>query len=489
MPDSFSYRIDLYQRLRSRLSEILDDADALARSLAIPETRRGRIGASGATSANPGRPHREVLEAIEKSAMSSRPMVELGDELRRVVKSVYGDAYDGVLVSNSESALGIAFGTLIVPPQAGAGEPYRTRYLVPYERHLEHHGSYGRPYPARYRDIFADRGATSGELGLAGRRQPFTDAVIVKLPGARYDVHGIRQYVCPLLLDVDAEQSATALARAAALQATSLGGFVSLAYDTPGYGYGTRDADGTPLLQRRIGELARQHDVPYIADDASGMPFLGTDLRRTGADVTFFSMDKVAGGPCGSLVVGREEAMGGIRRALGQHGERFGTASSYGKGGFVAADPGREALAGSLAALRLLRDHPERVTTPIETLHAIVLEAHTRFADELGPGIVISRSLNAGGVEINYQRSWAGSEFGIPIFSHEDRIAGSNVFGLILARLGVQPGLADDGNIMLTPGLGTLDDSGLREDAARDVARATFAALGLLRRWGSKVIS
>jgi hypothetical protein len=442
---------------------------------------------SGATSANPGRPHRQVLEAIEAAATHSTPMVQLGDELRRVVKSVYGDAYDAALAANSEAGLWVCFNALITPPTMGSGAPYRTRYVVPYERHIEHHGSYGRPWPARYKDIFADRGATAGELGLLGRRQELTDAVIVKLVGARYDVHGIKSYVCPLLLDVDAEGSAAALGRMASLQAGWLGGFVSLGYDTPGYGYGSKDADGTPALQRLIGTLAQDHGVPYIADNASGMPFLGTDLRRTGADVMLFSMDKLSGGPCAGLLVGREDAMVNIRRALGVHSERFGTASSYGKGGYVAADPGREALAGSLAALRLLRDSPEQVTRPIDLLYDIVRDAYSTYVDEVGAGIVITRSVNAGGVEINYQRSWDGQNFGIPIFSHEDRIAGSNLFSLILSRLGVQPGVADDGSAMITPGIGTLDDSGLIEDAVRDVACAVFAALGLLRRWSERV--
>ena len=61
------------------------------------------------------------------------------------------------------------------------------------------------------------------------------------------------------------------------------------------------------------------------------MPFLGTDPRRIGADVMLYSMDKVAGASTSGLVIGREEAMVNIRRALGIHSERFGTTSAHGK--------------------------------------------------------------------------------------------------------------------------------------------------------------
>ena len=482
------YRIDYYQRLRERTPDILADADRLAAELAIPGARRGGIGISGANSSCPGRLHDEVLKAIEHVSSRAVPLVRLGDELRRLVKSVYGDAYDAALAANSEAGLWVSFNALITPPLMGHGEPYRVRYIVPYERHIEHHGSYGRPVPAGYKDIFADRGATAGELGLLGRRQELLDTVIVKLPGARYEVHGIKSYICPLLFEVEAEAAASAIRRAAERQGPWLGGFASLAYDTPGYGYGAKDADGTPLLQRRMGEIAQECGLPYIADNASGMPILGTDIRKIGADLMIFSMDKLAGGPCAGLIVGREEAMVGIRRALGTHSERFGTLSAYGKSGFVAADPGKEALAGSIAALRLLRDSPETVIAPIDLLFEIVRDVRATYADELGSGIEIARSVNSGGVEVNYQRTWDGGGLGIPIFSHEDRIAGSNVLNAIIARLGVMPSVADDASIVITPGIGTLAGDGkLIEEAARDVARALFAGLALLKRWGERI--
>ena len=54
-----------------------------------------------------------------------------------------------------------------------------------------------------------------------------------------------------------------------------------------------------------------------MSDNAWGTPFLGTDPRRIGADVMLYSMDKVAGASTSGLVIGREEPMVNIRRALG----------------------------------------------------------------------------------------------------------------------------------------------------------------------------
>ena len=138
-----------------------------------------------------------------------------------------------------------------------------------------------------------------------------------------------------------------------------LSGFISLGYDTPGYGCGKKNRDGAPQLLGNIGELAAEHGVPYVCDNAWGTPFLGTDPRRIGADVMLYSMDKVAGASTSGLVIGREEPMVNIRRALGIHSDRFGSTSAHGKASHVAADPGKVTMTGMLAALRVLRDQPQ----------------------------------------------------------------------------------------------------------------------------------
>ena len=112
------------------------------------------------------------------------------------------------------------------------------------ERHAEHHLSYGRPFPPKYKDLFADRGATAGELSLAGRRSQNTDIVMVPMAGASYTLHGIKFYPCPLLMNTDADATTGALRRAANIHASDLSGFISLGYDTPGYGCGEKNRDG-----------------------------------------------------------------------------------------------------------------------------------------------------------------------------------------------------------------------------------------------------
>lgn len=485
------FKFDLYRGLRERQAAILEEAEAIGHRLGLAEKHQGKVGVSASNSSAPGPLRRAVVDALVGASTEYLPLVRLGDEVRRVVKSVLGDDYDAAVVNGAEAGLATSYAALLSPSQVGPGESARARVVVPYERHVEHHASYGRPVPGLYKDLFADRGATAGELGLLGRRLPNVDVALVKLPGARYPVHGIKSYPVPLLLEVDPEAAAQALAQAGDRDPAQLAGFVALGYDTPGFGHRQKDADGTSVLHRRLGEIAAQRGVPFVVDNAWGMPFLGTDLRRIGADVAFYSMDKVAGGPTAGLIIGREGPMVNIRRALGIHGERFGSVSAHGKASHVAFDPGKEALAGTLAALRLLRDDPDSITGAVETTYAIVRDEFERLRGEFKPGILLTRSFNAGGVEINYQATWDGlpeGGFGIPIFTHEDRIAQSNVLNNALARMGIVPNLSDDANILVTPGAGTLrPDDRVDEELMRLVVRGQLLALKLLQDWGDRI--
>jgi hypothetical protein len=476
-----NYRVDFYQQLGAKRNNLFRQAESIGAALKIPDALKGKIGVSGTNSSCPGVLRRDIQEAMLKSSREVMPLHRLGDEIRRVVKSVYGDAYDAAPANSCESLLAITYDALLTPPQMGPGNSYRVSCIGPIERHIEHHLSYGFPFPPRYKDLFADRGATAGELGLSGRRNWSTDVVLVELAGARYEAHGVKYYPTPLLMGVDARRSEQALRRAAQTHRANLAGLLSLGYDTPGYGYAEHDADGTPTLQRLIGELAGELGVLYISDNAWGMPFLGTDLRKTRADVMLYSMDKVTGSPMAGLAIGREESMVNIRRALGIHGERSGSTSSHGKASYAAADPGRETMAGMLAALRVLRDSPEIVTRPIDETYAIVVDEFRNVADRYSGGIAITKSVNLGGVEVNYERTWKSEAFGLPIFNNEDRIAGTNLLNQCLTHMGILPGQADDGNLVITPGLGTIDENGgVIEERMRIVVRALAAAIALV---------
>jgi hypothetical protein len=481
------YRMDFYERLIADREELLAKAEAIGRGLSIRSDLRGAIGTSGANSALPGSVREDIIEAMSSVAGSVVPPRRLGDEIRRVVKSVYGDDFDAAPTNSCEAALGLVYDALLTPPQLGRGETYRARCVGLLERHAEHQLSYGRPFPPLYKEVFSDRGSTAGELGISGRRAVNTDIVMVRMAGGRYEPHGPKMLPCPLLVQTDAKQTIASVKRSAEFHAASLAGFLTLGYDTPGYGYGDKNENGAPTIQVAVGALASSYGVPYVSDNAWGLPFIGTDPRQVGATVMLYSMDKVAGAPTSGLVLGREEAMVSVRRAMGIQSERFGATSAHGKAAHVAADPGKLSLAAMLQALRVIRDEPERLTGPVDVTHRIVLDEYASFSGRLGEGIRISKSYNVGGVEINYESTWAPDRMGIPIFSNEDRVAGSHVLGQCMAKMGVHLSQAEDANVIVTPGLGTVDRSGrVVEERMRLVVRALFSAMVLLREWATE---
>jgi glutaredoxin-related protein len=342
----------------------------------------------------------------------------------------------------------------------GRGDNYRTRYIVPMERHIHHHGGYGRPFPPKYKDILADRGSTAGELGFYGKRQENLDTVFVPLPGAEYSVHGINYHPVQLMKNVKLKESLAVLRDAAKQFEDTLTGFASLGYDTPGYGYGEKDKDGTPKLSKGIAEIANNYNVPYLIDNAWGIPFIGTNIRNVGADLMIFSMDKASGSPTGGLIIGKEDIMVPIRRALGYHGARYGTTASYGKAAYVTMDPGKESLSGMVAALKVLRDTPEKMKKPIDELFEIVTKEFSLIDGRIKPYLNFFKSYNSGTVEINYEDSWKNGKLGIPIFSIEDMYSGSNLLQDGCSAMGIIPTIAYDANIFISPGLGTTDRNG-----------------------------
>lgn len=470
------YRYKLYKRLYDRIPQIYEDARRAADDLGIPAEYRGRIGLTGSVSSCHALLRRDVQNAMDRAARTVLENKYLADEIRELVKDGYGDEWDAAPINTCEAALALSFECLATPPLSGRGDNYRTRYIAPYERHVHHQAGYGRPFPPKYKDLTADRGVTAGEMSVLGKRLENLDVVLVKPVGARYENHGIKYYPAVLLKDVDAAATASRIAEAAERHAPMLSAFASMGYDTPGYGYGEHDKDGAPTLMRAIGTLARERDVPYIVDNAKGVPFLGVDPRQIHADVMVYSMDKASGAPTGGLIVGREEVMVPIRRALGIHGERAGNPLSYGKAAFVSYDGGKEYLVGLIAALRAIREHPEVINRPLDRLFRIVSHEFDRLPKEIREGILITKSYNGATVEVNYQGTWRDGRIGIPIFTIEDMYAGTSLLQSGMMQMGVIPTVAYDGNIMITPGLGTTDEDGeLLEEPMR------YAVQGLVR--------
>jgi hypothetical protein len=466
------FKFQMYKRLQQRIPQIYADAKKAAETLNIPAELKGAFGLTGAISGCPA-PLRDDIEHF--MSVESKKVVPLHvyvDQIREVIKETYGDDFDAAPVNTCEAGLWVSFASLVDPPMQGRGDNYRARYIAPMERHIHHQASYGRPFPPKYKDILADRGSTAGELGFYGKRQNNLDTVLVPLEGAEYPVHGIKYHPVPLMKNVDVKGSIKNLESAAKRHETMLSGFASLGYDTPGYGYGDKDKDGTPKLLKGIAALAKSYNVPHIIDNAWGIPIIGTSIKNIGADVMIYSMDKATGSSTSGLIIGKEDVMVPIRRALGMHGNRFGTTASYGKAALVTQDPGKEGLAGQLAALRVIQKNPEVLTKPVDDLYNIVVDEFSKIDSRIKNYFIINKSYNSGTVEVNYEDSWKDGKFGIPIFSIEDMYAGSNLLQDGCSQMGIIPTIAYDANIFISPGLGTTDSSGqLIEERARMVVR------------------
>ncbi|HCG01655.1 MAG TPA: hypothetical protein DEV93_14045 [Chloroflexi bacterium] len=477
------FKFQMYKHLQMVAPEIYAEARQVASDLGLSAELRGTLGLTGAVSNCHGLLTRRVSEAMEAGARKVINNAVLDEKVRELVKGFYGDEWDAAVINTCEAALWVTIDCLFTTPIAGRGDSYRTRYLTPYERHLHHHGGYGRPFPPRYKDIFADRGSTSGELGFSGKRLADLDVLYVRLPGARYECHGIKYHPVPLLGQVDANASRDAIAKVADRNADLLTGFTTLGYDTPGYGYGAKSEDGSPKLQVLIGELASERGLPYLVDNAWGVPFIGTDPRRIGADIMVFSLDKAAGAPTAGLIIGREEPMVAVRRALGIHGDRWGTTTSHGKAAYVTNDPGKEALLGVIATLEALRDEPKVFIQTLDDLHEVVSETFEELPPDFREAWMITKSSNSLAVELNYENTWRDGRLGYPIFSIEDMYAGSHILQVGMSQMGLVPTIAYDANLFISAGLGTTDDEGrLLKDKARLACRATMRLLEIVGR-------
>ena len=488
MAKKWNYKYQLYKHLQANQAAIYAEARKAAEEIGITGDWKGSVGLTGAVSGCHGLLGREVEAAMHEVSRKVLPSAVLDEKIRDVVKEYYGDGYDAALINTCEAALNVSFDVLCMPPTMGKGDPYRARYLAPYERHTHHQAAYGRPFPPKYKEVNAERGEAAGEYGVQGKRAFNLDTVYIKMAGADYECHGIKYNTIPSLLHTDGAKTVERFAEVAARHVDTLAGFASVGYETPGYGYGDKDENGVPVLQTGLGMLAEKYDVPYIVDNAWGVPFIGTDPRTIGCDVIMYSMDKASGAPTCGLIIGKEEPMVSIRRALGIHGARYGTLSSHGKAAYVGFDPGKEALAGALAAMKILKDRPEISLKALDDLYRITMEEFELLPTALKAGWKIYKSVNCMAVELNYADSWQNGEFGIPIFSIEDMYAGSHVLQNCMSQMGMVPTIAYDANIFVSNGIGNLDEDGvLLEHPTRMSIKAMFKAIEIISRYGGLI--
>ena len=480
----FKYKFQMYKHLQANIPAIYADAKKAAEEIGIPADLRGKFGMTGGISGCPAPLRDDIIKASEEAAKTVTPLAVMVDQIRELVKDIYGDGYDAAPTSTCEAGLWVTFDSLFTPPATGRGDNYRARYIAPLEKHLHHQGGYGRPFPGKYKDILADRGSTPGELGFMGKRQNNLDTLMVPLAGAEYSVHGIKHHPVPLLTKVDPEATYVEMKKVAERHATMLTGMTSLAYETPGYGYSVKDKDGTPVLQKLYAKLCKEYNIPYVLDNAWGVPGIGHDIRKSGADIIIYSMDKASGAATSGLIIGKEDIMVPIRRAMGMHGDRWGTGSTYGKAAYVTFDPGKEALATQIQVLKVLRDNPEVYTKAVDDLFDVVKEEFAKIHPKLKAGIIISKSYNSRAVEVNYEGTWKDGELGLPIFSIEDMYSGTNIFQSGMAQMGVIPTVAYDGNIYISPDLATTDSKGnLLKDVMRYGVQAQVKLIEIVAKY------
>jgi hypothetical protein len=487
MTKKWDFRYQVYKHLQANQGAIYNEVKQIAEQIGITPEMKGNIGLTGAVSGCHGLLSREVDEAISDVSRRVIPSAVFDEKIRDLVKSFYGDKYDAALVSTCEAALAISFDVLCMPPTMGKGDSYRARYLAPYERHMHHQGAYGKPFPPRYKEVNSERGEAAGEYGVQGKRAYNLDTIFVKPVGASYDCHGIKYCPCPDLLHVDGEATVKKFDEIAMRHSDMVAGFASLGYDTPGYGYGEKK-DGVPVLQTGLTSLAEKYDVPYLIDNAWGVPFIGTDIRKVGCDVIMYSMDKASGAPTCGLMIGKEETMVSIRRAIGIHGSRYGTLSSHGKAVFVGYDPGKEALAGAYAAMKVLKERPEISLKALDDLYTICMEEFSLLPKALQTNWSIYKSTNSLAVELNYADTWRHGEFGIPIFSMEDMYAGTQILQNCMSSMGLIPTIAYDGNIYISNGIGNIDEEGnLIEMPTRLSVKACFKSVEVICRYAGLI--
>ena len=485
MRNNHMKKYQLYKKLYIEREDIVAEAKKLGQALGVTDDIKGRVGLTGSHSSFPGPIANDVLDEIVEAQEKRRALPDLVDELRDVVKDYYGDEYDAAPIASGEAALWTIIDTTMTSPMLGRGSAYRCRYVAPFERHVSHQSGFGRPFPPKYKYVASERYITSGELGVEGKRLTNLDTVLVPFAGARYDAHGIKYYPTPLLSTVDGARSAEKVEEIAQRHGSMITGFASLAYDTPGYGYGAKGEDGAPEFQRRVARIAEKFNVPYITDNAWGMPFIGTDIRKTGASAIFYSVDKVMRGPLSSLIIGKDEVLVPVRRALAMHSHRYGSPMAYAKAMYSAFDPGREAIVAQIHILKSIKENPESWKALADETYKIAneeFEDNFSFNDRFKDGIIITKTYNNLGVEINYDRTWGGDgALGIPIFTEEDSFSGTALIESALSAMGILPTITYDGNILISPGQGTIDREGkLIQERMRLAVRALVGVIEII---------
>jgi hypothetical protein len=131
------FRHAWYQSIFEKTAEIQRDAAAAATEMGL-DRFAGEIGTYQGSSGCPARLPDYVLDAIvQANQRNVLPAVRIADQMRDLVKQVYGDDYDVCVTNTAEAALRVAFETLVAPPTLRKGDQYRSRSLQIYGEDAE----------------------------------------------------------------------------------------------------------------------------------------------------------------------------------------------------------------------------------------------------------------------------------------------------------------------------------------------------------------
>ncbi len=115
------YKFQMYKNLQANIPNIYAEANKASQDI-VPANLRGKFGLTGAISGCPAPLREDVQAAVEKGGHEVIPLAKLVDEIREIVKDVYGDEWDAAPISTCEAALWVTYDSLFTPPALGRGD-------------------------------------------------------------------------------------------------------------------------------------------------------------------------------------------------------------------------------------------------------------------------------------------------------------------------------------------------------------------------------
>jgi len=438
------HRFRMYQRLVAEGAAILEEAREAARELGLAPEPAGP----------PGKPE-DGGDGRDKGLR--RPVETTLDRIREVVKNAYGDEYDCCATSSPASALWLACQAAFAPgppPSRPALAYVRPRCIVPRQKNLAVPGA-SNLLPPKYRYLL-DRAA--GPTPSLSPVQDDFEAVIVPLEGAVYGNHGPSYSAVSLLAGVKPESSLDVLSAAAEVHAPFLSGLFYEGTSTPGCGFGPRDEEGVHLLQKGIGELAAEFDVPRVTHEAFGLPFLGGKTRERCSSATVYGHPAMGGL---GLIIGTEDLVTPLLREA-VHPPAPGSAPVTvppEESGISALSISPDSLLALLDLVTDLAADPDRYKRPLNRLYEVVTAELADLDPELENALRVRKETSSLSVEINYEDTWRDGP-GFPIFSAKDSRNGTNLLELGIAAMGISTASVLEASITVhlpNPGLGRFD--------------------------------